>query len=182
MKNQATVRSQFLDYNLIRSGRFNANELAFLNILVSFSERCEMTQAYLSKAMNKSIPTIRRTIKSLIQKGIVTRTYTLFKRCVIKIVSLEEQKKLLSMAGMIKQAFKIAKKKTKNLIKSSYRSQVNELNRSSVIEPTRNETQEIKQLKIDINLGQKDSLKPKIMDLNKAKEEAIARFKASFCN
>lgn len=180
MKNQATVRSQFLDYNLIRSGRFNANELALLNVIVTFSDRCEMNQTYLAKAINKSIPTIRRTIKSLLQKGIITRTYTLFKRCLIRVVSLDEQKKLLSMTGMIKQALKIAKNKTKNVIKSSYRSSVNVLNRSSVIEPTRNETKEKKQIKIDTFLEQKLDLKPKTFDLNKAKEEAIAKFKAAY--
>lgn len=174
----STKRSQFLDYNLIRSGRFNSNELALLNVIITFSDRCEMSQGYLAKAINKSIPTIRRTINGLIKKGIVTRSYTVFKRCVIRIVSLDVQKSLMTISGILKQAIKSAKKHGKNLIKSNYRSPVSELNRSPMIEPTRSKTEEIKHIKIDKKL----ELKPKAIDLNRTKEEALARFKAIYCN
>lgn len=145
----ATVRDQFLDYDLIRSGRFSANEIALLQIIITFSKHCEMKQEYLAKAMNKSIPTVRRTIKSLINKGIINRSYTVFKRCVLKVIDLKDQKKLMSAAGIIKQVLKV----TKRSIKSTDRSPVSELNRSPVSEPTRNETLRNKTNKIELNFS-----------------------------
>lgn len=165
-----TKRIQFLDYDLVRSGRFSANELALLNIIQSFSERCEMNQGYLAKAMNKSTRTIQRTINSLVAKGMIRRTYTTFKRCVLVIVTLDVQKHLKTASGMMKQALKAVKKKTKNLMKSTDMTSMSDLIMTSMSQPTRTETQEIKLLKPEII-----NLKPRHFDINKAKEEALRK-------
>jgi cytidine deaminase len=61
--------------------------------------------------INKSVPTVKRTIKSLIEKGVITKTYTLFKKCILKLVSLQEQAKLMTPSGIINQVIKVIKNK-----------------------------------------------------------------------
>jgi DNA-binding MarR family transcriptional regulator len=84
----------FIDDNLLKSGRFDANEIAVLAIISSYSNCCTITQSELAKMINKSVPTVKRTIKSLVEKGVITKTYTLFKRCVLRIVPAHEQIRL----------------------------------------------------------------------------------------
>ena len=134
-----TDRAQFLHYDLIRSGRFTSNELALLNIINSYSQRCELKQEELAKMVTKSVATVRRTINSLISKGIIDRTYTVFKRCVLRIRTLDQQKELMTLGGILKQVLNRRKKS----MKSSDRSPMSEVNRSPMSEPTRSKTQEI---------------------------------------
>lgn len=180
MSNQsATIRDQYLHYDLIRSGRFNSNELAMLQVIATYSQRCELKQSELARIMNKSIATIRRTMNSLISKGIIVRTYTVFKRCVLKIKSLKEQKELMTGLGIIK----LIQKRTKSLMKSNDRSRMNELNRSPMSEPTRSKTQE-ENFKANLNIFSETSQKIQgwlnEREFAQRKNEQLAAFKAQF--
>jgi DNA-binding MarR family transcriptional regulator len=148
---QATKRNQFVNYQLIRSNRFTPNERAVIQIIESYSDRCELKHSDIATMLNRSVSTVQRAIRGLIEKGMIVRTYTVFKRCVLRLKSLAEQKELLSFAGLIKQ---IARTK-KTRMKSSDLSSMTELDRSSVTEPTRSKTLEIKQESKFQFLGQK---------------------------
>jgi DNA-binding Lrp family transcriptional regulator len=99
----------FIDDHILKSGRFDANEIAVLAIISSYSNCCTITQSELAKMINKSVPTVKRTIKSLIEKGVITKEYTLFKKCILKLVSLQEQAKLMTPSGIINQVIKVIK-------------------------------------------------------------------------
>lgn len=148
----STVRSQFLDYNLIRSGRFTPVEHALLNVIVTFSERCEMNQTYLAKAINRSVRTVQRSIDSLIKKGIIDRSYTLFKRCVIRVKTLKQQAELMTAGGILKQ---LLKKRKKRVIPHDM-TPVSEVITTPVSQPTRSETPRNKTIKSELNFQQKD--------------------------
>jgi predicted transcriptional regulator len=111
MNNNNIQKSQnYLIGEIIRSGRLNALELGLLNVISSYSESCRMTHAALAKSINRSVATVKRLIKSLIDKGIITKAYTYFKRCVLKIISPEKQRELLTCAGVVKQAMRVVNK------------------------------------------------------------------------
>lgn len=144
----ASSRSQFLDFNLTRSGFLTPVEHALLNVIMSFSDHCQMNQAYLAKAINRSVRTVQRTIRSLIEKGMIDRTYTVFKRCFIRIRSLKAQAELMTASGIIKQALKVKNSR----MKSSHTTKVSRLYLPSMSEPTRSKTQEIKTGRNFLNL------------------------------
>lgn len=150
---QPTSRVQFIHYNLLRSGRLSANEIAMLSVIQSYSQRCELKQIDIARSLNKSISTVRRTMNSLITKGLIVRTYTVFKRCVLRLASLKEQELLMTSWGVVKQALKAAK----NLMKSSDRSPMSELNRSPMNEPTRSNNLRNKTEKSDLNFNDRSS-------------------------
>jgi DNA-binding MarR family transcriptional regulator len=146
----ATIRSQFIDYNLIRSGRLSPTEAALLQIIGSFSEYCASRQADIAKMMNRSTATVKRATTGLLEKGYITKTYTLFKRCVLKVVPLEKQKALLGPNGALRQIFKLARLKRKRPDSSP----VSQLNSSPVSQSTRKETAENKTKKIELNFSE----------------------------
>ena len=107
----SNTRTNYIDFKLLRSGRFTPNEVAVLTIIFSYSEYSKLTYAEIGKMLNRSATTIKRTVKSLVEKGIITKTYTLFKKCVLKIVSLQEQAKLLTASGIVQQVLKVVSAK-----------------------------------------------------------------------
>lgn len=148
---EKTQRTNLLNYDLMRSNRFNRNERALLSILVTYSQHCSVSQGQLADWLCCSISTVQRTIRSLIAKGMIRKTYTLFKRCVLKLVSLDAQRELMSAGGIIKQVFKSATRQRKKYD----RSQLPQPDLSPKTEPTRKETQEIKLGKSELFFGQK---------------------------
>ena len=134
-------RRQSLDFTLIRSGQFNANELAVLTYVWSFSEYCApKTLGDIARAIHKSDRTVRRAIDMLVTKGILTKTYRCFKKVTLRIVDLSHQKALRG-AGMIK---KVVLNSRKLLNKRSHRSSMSESIRSSTTEPIQNKDPENK--------------------------------------
>ena len=143
----ATVRSQFLDYDLVRSNRLNPIEQRLLQIIVSYSDRCTDRQQDIAKMMCRSVATVKRATNSLIEKGFIEKRYTTFKRCVLRVVALSKQKELMSGFGSFRQIFKRARLRKK----ASDSSSVNHLDSSSVSRPTRSETTRNKTSEIDLN-------------------------------
>lgn len=143
----ATIRAQYLDYDLIRSNRLNPIEQRLLQIIVSYSERCSLRQSDLAAMMCRSVATVKRATKSLVEKGFIDKKYTTFKRCVLRVVTMAKQKELMSGFGSLRQIFKRARLRKKVPDSSS----VNHLDSSPMSRPTRSETTRNKTSEIDLN-------------------------------
>jgi DNA-binding MarR family transcriptional regulator len=184
MSEKATERENQLCYALIRSGQFNCVELSILQYINSYSQVCTDSLEQIARGIGKSIATVKRGLKLLIAKGIVRRTYGVFKKLILRLIPLDEQKKLLG-GGMIRSVFKnikkAARKARKKLMISTDSSSMSRLNSSSVSYSIREKQQEKNFLDPIKNLGEKVSLKPAFLDLAKHRDEQLARFKAAYC-
>jgi DNA-binding MarR family transcriptional regulator len=89
-------RNTYVHYPLIRSGQLNLQELGLLTLITSHSGYCLQTAGTLGRQMQRSERTVRRIINSLVQKGVITKKYTTFKRMILKIVDKASQ---IAMAG-----------------------------------------------------------------------------------
>ena len=132
---------QCLDFNLIRSGQLNRNEIAVLAYINTFSEFCAPPSLLvMAKAMQTSERTLRRTIDALCLKGLIVKTYRCFKRLRLQLVSLENQRKLLG-SGMM---FRVVRNVLKSRRKSSDRPNLTDLIRPPMTEPMQNKDSENK--------------------------------------
>ena len=101
-------RTQYLSYKLLAMPLLSPTERAVLQVIHCRPEYCLENLATLGHSINRSARTVQRAITTLIQKGIITRKYTAFKRMVLRLVSLEDQDKIAS-GGLISQLFKFCK-------------------------------------------------------------------------
>lgn len=132
---------QSVDFVLIRSGQFSTVELAVISYINSFSEYCAPRAiADIGVAIGKSERTVRRAIDSLVLKGMITKTYRTFKRVTLRLVDLAHQKSIRGV-GMIK---KVIRNVRKSHNKSSDRTSMTDLIRTSMTEPIQNKDQENK--------------------------------------
>lgn len=177
----AVSRSQFLDFKLMREGKFSCVEQALLARIADFSQgiystvQREHTLAWLAKVLNKSTSTVRRAINSLVSKGILTKRYGVFKTLILKIIPLAQQEQLRG-AGMIKKAVSLIHKRLKLKRKSPERSSMNDLDKLSVNEPIKNERSKEININIEKNFSFNSDKRP-IWDIV---EEQKARFRAAF--
>jgi hypothetical protein len=117
--NKKTTRVQYLDFNLIRSGFIKRSEHAILSYISSFSNRCCSKLDDIAIGTGYSRRTVQYAINKLVQKGLLKKSYTTFKRCVLQIVDLSVQKTLNSGSQILKSVFRFAKRIKKSSTKSS---------------------------------------------------------------
>ena len=98
-------RTQYLHYMLPEAGILTSNEVHLLEIVKSRPQYYLENLSTLAASMNKSRRTVQYIINKLVMKGFLKKKYTTFKRMILTITSMEEQKKLMS-GGMIAQVFK----------------------------------------------------------------------------
>lgn len=187
-KKEATKNNQIISYKMHRTRLISPWEHRLLCFIASYSNYCDMKQAEIAELTHTSVRTIRRAMKGLLQKGLITRRYRLFKRCVLSVVTMDIQNAFLTGSGLIKQAFKAAlnlkkngKKRAKTSIISNDRPQGAELNGTSETQSTRETHKKETLLRIDKNLGTKQPLKPKPMsnaEFIRFRDEQVARAKA----
>lgn len=138
---KATDRTQFVSYDLLRSGKINCVESAVINYINSFSKECRVKLSEIARGIQKSVRTVQRAINSLLKKGLINRTYTTFKRCVLSLMNLEIQTKVAKDGlAIVKNIFNWSSKNKKNSTKSSDVTSVSDHDVTSVSHPTRNET------------------------------------------
>lgn len=102
------ARTQYLSYKLLDMPLLSPTERALLQIIHIRPEYCLENLAAIGRSINRSARTVQRAITTLMQKGIITRKYTTFKRLILRIVSIDEQDKIAS-GGVISQVFKFCK-------------------------------------------------------------------------
>lgn len=92
-----TDRTQAVEHILARfPGIFTPTEKSVLLHVVSYSQYCSDSHATIGLGMRRSAITARRAIKSLVEKGILKKSYTKSKHTKLTLISLDEQKKLRS--------------------------------------------------------------------------------------
>lgn len=166
----ATKRSQFVNYELIRTGQLNANEIAVIAWVNTFSEYCLIPK--LSDVANKlswGERKLRYVINSLVSKGILRKTHVCFKKIKLQLVSLAEQAALKGI-GMIK---KVLRNSLKSQNKISHRQNKTGLNRQNKTDSIRSETIKNKTDNIVGNFNNLVKEMPKFMtkvDLDKRRE------------
>lgn len=111
-----TVRTQYVSYKFLQNIILSPTEHALINMIMIRPNYCLENLDTIGKAMSRSARTVQRTIEKLIQKGIIEKHYTTFKRIVLKIKSLADQDKI-AKNGIISQVFKFCafKKRRKQL-------------------------------------------------------------------
>lgn len=102
------MRSQYLSYKLLDTSLLNPVERSLLQVITVRPEYCLENLATIAASINRSIRTVQRAIDTLLQKGIITKKYTTFKRMILRVVSIEDQDKLAS-GGLITQVLKFCK-------------------------------------------------------------------------
>ena len=138
---------QSISYQIARSGQLSANELAVLHIISTYSEYCcPRRVADIGVMIKKSERTVRRALYGLIAKGLVKRTYTVFKRLVLRIVSHDIQRGLFGQ-NLVE---KIVGKSVKRHKYSYDRSKTTEVVRSTVAEPIKSKTEREKHIGIEL--------------------------------
>lgn len=111
----STQRTQVISYELVRSGKLTTVENALINYIGTFSQECRFKLSDIARGMQKSTRTVQRAINGLLKKGLINRRYTLFKRCVLSLASLEIQIKFAKNGlSMIKSILNFSKKNFKN--------------------------------------------------------------------
>ena len=91
-KKEPTDRSQFLSFELLRSGLIKDREYSVMCYIYSFSERCiPKSMKVMAKALHISTRWLTKIINRLVSKGLVRRRYMIFKRVCLTLVSLKEQ-------------------------------------------------------------------------------------------
>lgn len=136
-------RTQYLSYKLLDLPLLSPTERALLQIIHIRPEYCLENLASLGRSINRSARTVQRAITTLIQKGIITKKYTTFKRIILKIVPLEDQEKIAS-GGVISQVFKFCKF-AKSKIKRPDTTLMSGIDTTSVSEPI-NKSNKIKSI------------------------------------
>lgn len=107
-------RTQYLSYKLMESSILSCQERALLQVICNRPNFCLENLDNLARTINKSSRTVQRLIKSLVEKGIIIKKYTNYKRVILTLVSIEDQDKIATGEGLMNQAFKLAKLKKKH--------------------------------------------------------------------
>jgi len=179
---EMTERTNQVCFNLVRSGQFSTVELSIIQYINSYSQVCTDSLEQIAKGIGKSIATVKRGLKLLIAKGMVRRGYGVFKKLILRLAPLDEQKKLLG-GGMIQSVFKnirkAARKARKKLMISTDSSPMIRLDSSPMSHSTREKQQEKNLLNPMLKFEEKIQLKPTKIDLEELKRREIARFLAS---
>lgn len=142
-----TTPRQSICYQLTRSGQFSPVELAVLQYVSSYSDYCIPPRvSIIGRAIQRSDKTVRRAINRLVQKGILIKKYTVFKRLFLVIVDHATQKSKLG-GELVKQVLsKYLKPK-----KYSYdRSKMTVVSRSSMSEPIKRNKEKEKNPEFDL--------------------------------
>jgi len=101
----AHTRTQYLNYNYIISMPLNPVERSLLQVIHTRPQYCLENLEELGRLIQRSARTVQRAITTLVQKGILKKTYTLFKRIKLVLASMEEQLKI-AKSGPIAQALR----------------------------------------------------------------------------
>jgi hypothetical protein len=80
---------KMLCYEFIRSGQTTVREFLVLNIINSFSGESHLKLAQYAEIAKCSVRTMKRTIKSLAQKGLISIRYGLYKSLHIGVNNLK---------------------------------------------------------------------------------------------
>jgi DNA-binding MarR family transcriptional regulator len=91
-KKESTERSQFLCFELLRSGLIKDREYSVICYIYSFSERCiPKSMKIMARALHMSTRWLTKIINRLVSRGLVRRRYMIYKRVCLTLVSLKEQ-------------------------------------------------------------------------------------------
>lgn len=160
---KASNRSNYSDYNFIRTITLTPVEKSVMSYVLTYSDYCSDSSEKIGRSMGRSAKTIRRAVHSLRAKGILIVKYTFFKKFHMKLASLEEQRKILASKGMLivsNISKYLRRKSSKSLKNHPDRTSVSSHDRTSVSYLNKKETKEIKQSNID-EKNAAFSLKPK---------------------
>ena len=102
------ARTQYLSYNLLAKAYFSPNERALLQIISIRPQYCLENLNQLGIELGRSARTVQRVIERLIQKGVIQKRYTVFKRMVLTIVPMDVQDKI-AKTGIVSQVLKFCK-------------------------------------------------------------------------
>jgi hypothetical protein len=83
----------------------NPVERSLLQVIHTRPQYCLENLEELGRLIQRSARTVQRAITTLVQKGILQKTYTMFKRIKLVLASLEEQSKI-AKSGPVAQALK----------------------------------------------------------------------------
>lgn len=167
-----SARSQYLNYTYLLSMPLSPLERALLQVVHTRPQYCLENLSELGRLLQRSARTVQRAITTLTQKGILKKTYTMFKRIKLVLVTLDEQEKI-AKAGPIAQAlrycnFKKSQRKKSDAVYDT--TSVSGLDTTSVAGSI-NRSNEIKSIyKSSLNFEQKKAEAQKIlMEMIKAK-------------
>ena len=113
-------RTQYLNYNYIITMPLNPVERALLQVIHTRPQYCLENLEELGRLIQRSARTVQRAITTLVQKGILQKSYTMFKRIKLVLATMEEQVKI-AKSGPIAQAlrfcnFKKSQRKKSNAV------------------------------------------------------------------
>lgn len=95
------MRSQYISHELIINGLLSSLDISVLAYINTRPQYCLENLETIAKAIHRSKRTIQRSLERLVGKGIIKRRYTTFKRLVLTIVSLDEQKEITKTGGVL---------------------------------------------------------------------------------
>lgn len=110
---EKTDRTNFLSYDLIRSGYIRGHEHGVLSYINSFSQKCiPPSMEIMARALGISRRWLTVIINRLVGKGLVLRTYLCYKKVCLRLASLSEQKRIVEsgpQVGIFRALFRQAK-------------------------------------------------------------------------
>lgn len=125
-------RTQYINHEAFQKMYLSPIEASLMLHINSRPNYCLENLSTLAYAMKRSIRTVQRAIQGLLQKGLIKRKYTNYKRLILTLVSMDEQKEVVSK-GAFHQIMKFCNF-AKSKKKSSHTTLVSGLDTTSVSE------------------------------------------------
>jgi predicted DNA-binding transcriptional regulator len=168
-------------FKLIQEAEFlTPIDRAVFGFITSYTKGCFRHQEVIARKLSISVRTLQRSITRLLKRGLLVRTYGVFKRVTYVAVSVARQLEILKNPAttLLKNLLNKSKKRRKKPVNSSDLSPVSDLNTTPVSEPTKEIKKEEIQIKKDKNFFEQFSQKPLVQDFASKRNQAVSLLKS----